>query len=57
MIEAMRLFLFDQAFEDADVFALQNFDSEDLIRIRLPINWENETVEREKLHGIGSCDR
>ena len=29
MIEATRLFLLDQAFEDADVFGLQNLDRED----------------------------
>ena len=55
MIEARGLFLLDQFFEDADVFGLQNLDSEDLTR--LLIDSENETVEREKLRGIGSCDR
>ena len=55
MIEARGLFLLDQVFEDADIFGLQNFDSEELIR--LLIDSEKETVEREKLRRIGSCDR
>ena len=50
MIEARRQFLLDQAFEDADVFGLQNFDSE--VQIRLLIDWEKDTVEREKLRRI-----
>ena len=55
MIEARGLLLLDQVFEDADVFGLQNLDREDLTP--LPIDSENETVEGEKLRGIGSCDR
>ncbi|KAI0302880.1 hypothetical protein B0F90DRAFT_1713211 [Multifurca ochricompacta] len=55
MIEATGLFLLDQAFEVANIFGLRNIDHEELIR--LPIDAENGTVEREKLRGIGSCDR
>jgi len=53
MIEARGLFLLDQAFEDADVFGLQNLHREDFQRVTS----KNKTVEGEKLRGIGSCDR
>ena len=54
MIEARGLFLLDQVLEDADVFGLHNLDREP---IRLSIDSENETVERENLCGIGCCNR
>ena len=50
MIEARRLFLLDQVFEDADVFVIQNLDCED----RKPVS-NNKAVDGEKLRGIGSC--
>jgi len=48
MFEAMRPFLLDQVFEDADVFGLQNLDREHLIRLVT----ENKTVEREEMGWI-----
>ena len=52
VIEARGLFLLDQVFEDADFFGLRKLDNEHLIWLVI----ENETVEREKLRGFGSCD-
>ena len=48
VFEAMGLFLLDQVFEDADIFGLQNFDRERLVRL---VTF-NETVEAE-LGGVG----
>jgi len=48
VIEVRGLFLLDQVFEDADIFGLQNFDRERLVRL---VTF-NETVEAE-LGGVG----
>ena len=49
MFEAMRPFLLDQVFEDADILGVQNLNRERLIQLVT----ENKAVEQEKLHRIG----
>ena len=47
----MSLLLLYQLLEDADIFSLGDFDSEDLLQVIT----ENKAVERETLGGIDSC--
>jgi hypothetical protein len=50
MVEVRGLLLFDQFFEDADIFDLRNFDSEGSIGVIA----ENKAIEREKWRKIKS---
>ena len=53
MIEVGGLFLLNQVFEDADIFVLRNFDSEESVGVIT----ENKAIERKKLREIKRYDR
>ena len=53
MVEVRGLLLLYQLFEDADIFVLQNFDSEESVGVIT----ENKAIERKELGGIKRYDR
>ena len=53
MVEVRGLLLLYQLFEDADIFVLQNFDSEESVGVIT----KNKAIERKELRGIKRYDR